>query len=105
MAPWRFCPRYLEEFCTRKTATIRVCQFRQLIDLRLTARRNWIESDHAALKQRLRPMRSFRTSAGTKATLAGIEIFRTIRNGQLENSKVGVGNEIVFVANFFPDAA
>lgn len=105
MAPWRFCPGYLEEFCTRKTATIRVSQFRQLIDLRLTARRNRIESDHAALKQRLRPMRSFRTLSGAKATLAEIETFRTIRNGQLENSKVGVGNEIVFVANFFPDAA
>ncbi|GLT12719.1 IS6 family transposase [Sulfitobacter porphyrae] len=42
---------------------------------------NRIESDHAALKQRLRPMRGFRTLAGAKAALAGIETFRTIRKG------------------------
>ncbi|WP_245897910.1 transposase [Pseudoprimorskyibacter insulae] len=66
---------------------------------------NRIESDHAALKQRLRPMRSFRTLAGAKAALAGIETFRTVRNGQFENCKVCVANEIIFVANLFPEAA
>nr|WP_245890549.1 IS6 family transposase [Roseovarius confluentis] len=66
---------------------------------------NRIESDHAALKQRLRPMRGFRTMAGAKAALAGIETFRTIRKGQFENCKTGVANEIDFVAKLFPEAA
>lgn len=66
---------------------------------------NRIESDHAALKQRLRPMRGFRTLAGAKAALAGIETFRTIRKGQFESCKTGVANEIDFVAKLFPEAA
>ena len=66
---------------------------------------NRIESDHAALKQRLRPMRGFQTLAGAKAALAGIETFRTIRKGQFENCKTGVANEIDFVAKLFPEAA
>lgn len=66
---------------------------------------NRIESDHAALKQRLRPMRGFRTLAGAKAALAGIETFRTIRKGQFENCETGVINEIDFVAKLFQDAA
>jgi len=40
---------------------------------------NRIESDHAALKQRFRPMRGAQTMAGAKAVLAGIKTFRTIR--------------------------
>lgn len=66
---------------------------------------NRIESDHAALKQRLQPMRGFRTLARAKAALAGIETFRTIRKGQFENCKTGVANEIAFVADLFPGAA
>lgn len=66
---------------------------------------NRIESDHAALKQRLRPMRGFQTIAGAKAALAGIETFRTIRKGQLEACETGVANEIAFVANLFPVVA
>ena len=66
---------------------------------------NRIESDHVALKQRLRPMRGFQTLAGAKAALAGIETFRTIRKGQFETSKVGVINEIAFTVNLFPVAA
>lgn len=66
---------------------------------------NRIESDHAALKQRLRPMRGFQTLAGAKAALAGIETFRTIRKGQFENCKTGVINEIAFIAKLFPEAA
>lgn len=66
---------------------------------------NRIESDHAALKQRLRPMRGFQTLAGAKAALAGIETFRTIRKGQFENCESGVANEIAFVAELFPKAA
>lgn len=66
---------------------------------------NRIESDHAVLKQRLRPMRGFQTMAGAKAALAGIETFRTIRKGQFENCETGVANEIAFVAKLFPEAA
>jgi len=66
---------------------------------------NRIESDHAALKHRLRPMRGFQTMAGAKAALAGIETFRTIRKGQFESWKIGVANEIDFVAKLFPEAA
>lgn len=66
---------------------------------------NRIESDHTALKQRLRPMRGFQTLAGAKAALAGIETFRTIRKGQFENCETGVINEITFIANLFPAAA
>ncbi|SPF81494.1 hypothetical protein PRI8871_03318 [Pseudoprimorskyibacter insulae] len=54
-----------------------VDQFGQLIDFRLTPRRN------------------------AKAARA----FRTIRKGQFENCKVGMANEIIFVANLFPEAA
>lgn len=66
---------------------------------------NRIESDHVALKQRLRPMRGFRSMAGANAALAGIETFRTIRKCQFENCKTGVANEIDFVAKLFPEAA
>lgn len=58
---------------------------------------NRIESDHAALKQRLRTVRGFRTMAGAKAALAGIETFRTIRMGQFENRKIAVANKVAFV--------
>lgn len=47
----------------------------------------------------------FRTLAGAKAALAGIETFRTIRKGQLENCETGVINKIDFVVRLFPDAA
>lgn len=50
-------------------------------------------------------MRGFRTLAGAKAALAGIETFRTIRKGQFENCAIGVTNEIDFVAKLFPKAA
>jgi len=66
---------------------------------------NRIESDHAALKQRLRPMRDFQPLAGAKAALAGIETFRTIRKGQFENCAIGVVNEIAFAAKLVPKAA
>lgn len=67
---------------------------------------NRIESDHAALKQRLRPMRGFQTLAGAKAAaLAGTEAFRTICKGQFRNCETGVANEIDFVAKLFTGAA
>ena len=66
---------------------------------------NRIESEHAALKQRLRPMWGFQTLAEAKSALAGIETFRTIGKGQFENCETGVNNEIAFIANLFPVAA
>lgn len=66
---------------------------------------NRIESDDAARKQRLRPMRRFQTLAGAKAATTSIETFRTIRKGQFENCETGVINEIAFIANLFPVAA
>ena len=65
---------------------------------------NRIESDQAALKQRLRPMRGFQTMAGAKAALAGIKTVRTIRKGQFKSCMTGVANEIDFVAKLFPKA-
>ena len=50
-------------------------------------------------------MRGFQTLAGAKSALAGIETFRTIRKGQFETFKVGVINEIAFVAKLFQEAA
>lgn len=47
----------------------------------------------------------FRTLAGAKAALAGIETFRIIRKGQFENCEPGMVNEIDFVAMLFQDAA
>lgn len=63
-----------------------------------------IESDHAALKQRLRSMLGLQTLAGAKAAPAGIETCRTIRIGQSENCEAGVTNEIAFIAKLFQEA-
>ena len=66
---------------------------------------NRIESDHAALKRLLRPMRGFRDLASAKATLQGIETFRAIRKAEFEGATKGVANEIAFVENLFKIAA
>lgn len=66
---------------------------------------NRIESDHAALKRLLRPMRDFRDLASVKATLKGIETFRAIRKAEFDGTTKGVANEIVFTADLFQDAA
>ena len=66
---------------------------------------NRIESDHAALKRLLRPMRGFRDLASAKATLKGIETFRAIRKAEFEGATKGVANEIAFVQNLFKIAA
>jgi transposase, IS6 family len=66
---------------------------------------NRIESDHAALKRLLRPMRGFRDLASAKATLKGIETFRAIRKAEFEGATKGVANEIAFVENLFKLAA
>ena len=66
---------------------------------------NRIESDHAALKRLLRPMRGFRGLASAKATLKGIETFRAIRKAEFDGATKGVANEITFVENLFTLAA
>jgi IS6 family transposase len=50
-------------------------------------------------------MRGFQTLAGTKAALAGIEAFRTIRNRQFRNCEIGGAYEIDFVAKLSLKAA
>ena len=62
---------------------------------------NRIEADHAALKQVLRPKRSFRKLTAAKNTLKGIETHRAIKKGHFANNETGVLNEISFVANLF----
>lgn len=66
---------------------------------------NRIEADHAALKQLLRPKRSFRKFTAAKNTLKGIETHRAIKKGHLANNEPGILNEIAFVANLFDAAA
>jgi IS6 family transposase len=65
----------------------------QLIDLRLTVRRNANAS------------RGFRSLSAAKNTLKGIETFRAIKKGHLQDNQIGVINEISFVANLFDEAA
>ncbi|MGC1442628.1 MAG: DDE-type integrase/transposase/recombinase [Burkholderiaceae bacterium] len=62
---------------------------------------NRIESDHAALKKVLRPMRGFKHLHSAKATLHGIEAIRTIINGGVYNSPVGVQAEVRFIEQMF----
>lgn len=66
---------------------------------------NRTESDHAALKRLLRPMRGFRNLASAKATLEGIETFRAIRKAEFDGATKGVANEIAFVEKLFKLAA
>ncbi|MEZ5753386.1 MAG: IS6 family transposase [Paracoccaceae bacterium] len=66
---------------------------------------NRIESDHAALKRLLRPMRGFRSLSSAKATLMGIETFRAIRKAEFDGATRSVAHEIEFVTNLFRDAA
>jgi len=60
---------------------------------------------HAALKQRLGPMRGFRSLTFAKATLKGSEALGTIKTGQFERRETSVLNEIEFVAELFLVAA
>jgi len=48
---------------------------------------NRIEADHAALKQLLKPKRSFRTLTAAKSTLKGIETYRAIKKGHFANNE------------------
>lgn len=55
---------------------------------------NRIESDYAARKRMLRPMRRFRDLASAKGTLNGIKTFRAIRKAEFEDATKGAANEI-----------
>ncbi|WP_299653823.1 DDE-type integrase/transposase/recombinase [uncultured Jannaschia sp.] len=63
----------------------------------VVAAKNWIESDHAALKRLFGTRQSFRSSRSAKATLAAIETIRTIKNGHFSKKAPGVRSEIDFV--------
>ncbi len=66
---------------------------------------NRVESDHAALKRLLGCRQSFRTLRSAKATLLGMEIIRTIKNGHNNTKQPGVRGEIAFVSGLFRLAA
>ncbi|ADM09305.1 transposase [Parvularcula bermudensis HTCC2503] len=66
---------------------------------------NRIESDHAALKQRLNPMRGFKTLSSAKAALAGIEAVRMIKKGHVVRKSPGPIGEIRFIEEILPKAA
>lgn len=62
---------------------------------------NRIESDHAALKKVITPMRGFRSLKAAKATLNGIEAIRMIVKGGVYDRRPGVHGEIAFIENLF----
>ena len=66
---------------------------------------NRIESDHAALKKLITPMRGFKSLSSAKATLQGIEAIRTIKRGHVHGKEAGITGEIRFVESLFGLAA
>lgn len=62
---------------------------------------NRIESDHAALKKIITPMRGFKSLSSAKATLRGIEAIRTIKRGHVYGKDPGITGEIRFVESLF----
>lgn len=66
---------------------------------------NRIESDHAALKKLITPMRGFKSLSSAKATLRGTEAIRTIKHGHVHGKSPGVTGEIRFVEGLFGLAA
>lgn len=62
---------------------------------------NRIESDHAALKKVIRPMRGFKSLKCAKAALKGIEAVRTIRKGGVYNGPVGPKQELGYINTLF----
>jgi len=55
---------------------------------------NRIESDHAALKRIINPVKGFKTLRSAKATLLAIEAFRTIKRGHVFNPPENPAAEI-----------
>ncbi len=66
---------------------------------------NNIEADHGALKQVIKPTRSFHTMKTAISTIKGFEIMRMIRRGHCLTCKPGVRDEIRFVNQLFQVAA
>lgn len=62
---------------------------------------NRIESDHAALKKVVTPMRGFRSMKAAKATLKGVEAIRTTVKGGVYDRAPGVAGEIQFIESLF----
>jgi IS6 family transposase len=62
---------------------------------------NRIESDHAALKKLITPMRGFKSLSSAKTTLRGIGAIRTIKGGHDHGKDPGVTGEIRFVESLF----
>lgn len=62
---------------------------------------NRIESDHAALKKLITPMRGFKSRSSAKATLRGIEAIRTIKRGHVYGKDPGITGEVRFVESLF----
>lgn len=66
---------------------------------------NRIESDHAALKKLITPMRSFKLLTTAKATLHGMKAIRTIKPGHVHGKNPSVTGETRFVESLFDLAA
>lgn len=66
---------------------------------------NHVESDHAALKRLSGYRQSFRSLRCAKATLLGMEVIRTIKNGHIQPKQPGVRGEISFIHGLFGLAA
>jgi IS6 family transposase len=66
---------------------------------------NRIDSDHAALKKRITPMRGFKSLSSAKATLGGIDAIRTSKHGHVHDKQPGVAGEIRFMKGLFGLAA
>jgi transposase, IS6 family len=66
---------------------------------------NRIESDHAALKKPITPIRGFKSLSSAKVTLRWIEAIRTITHGHVHGKQPGVTGDIRFVESLFGLAA
>ncbi|MCB1439321.1 MAG: DDE-type integrase/transposase/recombinase [Nitratireductor sp.] len=62
------------------------------------------ESDHAALKKLITPMRGFKSFDSAKDALRAIEAVRMIKRGHVVNKAPGVIGEICFIENLFEKA-
>ena len=65
---------------------------------------NRIESDHAQLKQRLKPMRGFKTFPSAACTLAGMEAMLMLKKRQFK-AMTDYPTEVAFVHSLFQMAA
>ena len=66
---------------------------------------NRIESDHAALKKLITPMKDFKSFSSAKATQRGIETIRSNKHGHVQGNEPGVLGEIRFEKELFEIAA